>query len=425
MRNFIFITLFIFMTSTPTFSMASDNASEKNQDIMLGAYLLEDAYNPEKIIEFESDIEQELAIINIFTSFDYDWNQLHVQCSNIVNEGATPMITLEPTLADRPNDNLLPEISQGHWDDYIDEWIANFMLWMKDRDDPNARVLLRFAHEFNGIWYPWSNDPNAYITAWQYLHNKFEVAGANQYIEWVWNANNIDIDDYNDITQYYPGDDMVDWTSLDGYNWGANYSFTEWSTFTELFEEQYAVLTTSFPHKPILIAEIATVEPSDLPNTADEYAGNDSDSHESKAKWIKDMFKQIRLNFTHIKGVIWFNTNKEFSWSLNEADHNTGLDKFRKMAQKKYITSDFNTVAFYDMEESDPIASMAPIAKLSDNTDNTDNTDNSLLNSSHKMKNQADGFRALSKSVIEKRRQQHHEMIAKQMVQDKKDKKEK
>ncbi|MCL1127997.1 glycoside hydrolase family 26 protein [Shewanella surugensis] len=407
MRNFIFSILLTLITTTLSFA-GNNSSANKNSDIMLGAYLLEDAYNPEKITDFELDINNELAIINIFTSFDYNWDNLYVQCSNIVNEGATPMITLEPTLFERSNDNLLTEISNGDWDPYLDEWIADFILWAEDLDDPDVRVLLRFAHEFNGIWYPWSNDPSNYIQAWQYLHNKFEVAGANQYIEWVWNANNVDIDDYNDITQYYPGDDMVDWTSLDGYNWGSNYSFSEWNTFTELFEEQYTILVSSFPHKPILIAEIATVEPSDLPESSIEYGGDDSDSNESKAKWINDMFKQISSNFVAIKGIVWFNMNKEHSWSINEEDHNTGLAKFKKMAQQKYITSNFNTAESYGMDELLSSVSYRIAASSIDST---------ITHSGKSMQSQADGFRGLSQAVIEKHRKQHHDIIAKQARQ--------
>ncbi|WP_299493127.1 glycosyl hydrolase [uncultured Shewanella sp.] len=371
MRNFTCLVSSIGLTSIV--GLASANK------LMLGAYIRDDAYKPENITEFESDINKDIAIINIFTNFDYDWHTLRVQNTNIVAQGATPMITLEPTIAARPEDNLLPEIIAGDWDAYLEQWIADFRIWIEDRDDPNARIQLRFAHEFNGNWYPWSNDPEQYIPAWRHLHAKFEAAGVNQYVEWVWNVNNVDVDDYGDITLYYPGRDVVDWTSIDGYNWGANYSFSQWNTFTELFEEKYDLLMLHYPHHPILIAEVGSAEPSDIPEPHRGQDGDNSDRHESKSRWITDMFTQLRTKFQGIKGIIWFNINKELSWSLNETEQNTGLEQFKKMAQNKDITSQFRPAEYYVNE-------MTQVEK------------------SRSVQHQGDGFYQLPKTSIKLRR---------------------
>ncbi len=314
---------------------------------MLGAYIRDDAYKPENIATFESDIHKGLAIVNIFTNFDYDWHALRRQNSHIVAAGATPMITFEPTLSARPNDNLLPEIIAGDWDDYLSNWVADFKIWIEDIDDPNARILLRFAHEFNGIWYPWSNDPDNYILAWRHLHEKFETADADQYVEWVWSVNHDDVDDYRNVMLYYPGEDVVDWTAIDGYNWGSNYAFSQWSSFADIFKDKYDLLMSHYPHHPILITEVGCAEPTDLPNPVLDQDGDDSDRFESKSMWIDDMFKQLRNHFHGIKGIIWFNINKELSWSLNEDQHNTGLVQFKKQAQKNDISSRFSPAKSY------------------------------------------------------------------------------
>lgn len=352
--------------------------------LMLGAYIRDDAYKPENITAFESDIDQDLAIINIFTSFDYDWHALRRQSTNIVAQGATPMITLEPTLAARPDDNLLLEIIAGDWDLYLAQWVTDFKTWIKDRDDPHARILLRFAHEFNGIWYPWSNDPESYIIAWRKLHAKFEAADANQYVEWVWSVNNVDVDDYNDITLYYPGEDVVDWTSIDGYNWGANYSFSQWNSFADIFEEKYDLLMLHYPQHPILITEIASAEPRDLPDPTRGQDGDDSDRYESKSRWIAGMFQQLRTNFRGIKGIIWFNINKELSWSLNESEFNTGLTQFKKEVQKKDITGQFRPAEYYV-------------------------NDTTLVGKGRSVQNQAEGLRQLPKTSIKQRRKPFQE----------------
>lgn len=402
MRNILFLIIMSYVTTMSGIASAT---------AMLGAYIQGNGYSSAKMTAFETDINKDLAIINLFTSFDYDWHTLRLQNENIIAQGATPMITLEPTLALRHNDNLLPEIIAGDWDEYLDDWIANFKIWIEDLGDPNAKVLLRFAHEFNGVWYPWSNDPVNYILAWRYLYDKFEAAGANQYVEWVWNANNVDVDDFNDITLYYPGDDVVDWTSIDGYNWGSNFSFSQWNSFAELFEEKYQLLMSKYPNKPIIIAEIASAEPSDVPELLLGQDGDDSDNAESKALWIKDMFQELRSNFRGIKGIVWFNINKELSWSINEADHNTGLAKFKKMAKRKYYIDEFKPADSYVRN-----GMLKGLGKHNsvDNQVNADEGQGMYMKRGHRVQGQAAGFRQMKKTMIEQRRKQHHKMIAEQ-----------
>jgi mannan endo-1,4-beta-mannosidase len=49
-------------------------------------------------------------------------------------------------------------------------------------------VYLRYAHEMNGYWYPWSRDPRAYRWAWQRIVRLFAAAGARN-VRFVWSVN--------------------------------------------------------------------------------------------------------------------------------------------------------------------------------------------------------------------------------------------
>ena len=49
-------------------------------------------------------------------------------------------------------------------------------------------VYLRFAHEMNGYWYPWSRGPRAYVYAWRRIVRIFDVAGARN-VRFVWSVN--------------------------------------------------------------------------------------------------------------------------------------------------------------------------------------------------------------------------------------------
>ncbi|PWQ97226.1 hypothetical protein DKW60_10880 [Leucothrix pacifica] len=313
---------------------------DKIQDrVLLGAYLDQDGWDEQIIDIFNEKLHKPISVINVFSSFDMDWTYLKYQSSNVVSRQAIPMITWMPTVNKRPDDSLLSEISDGAWDDYLYEWINGFRLWLANYDaNYQPKVMIRFAHEFNSDWFPWSNQPDELIKAWRHIHQRFVAAGVAKHVEWVWNVNNVDVDDYNDFSVYYPGDDVVDWVSIDGYNWGSNYHYTRWKSFDETFSQSYVKLVTDFPDKPIMIAEVSSTEPADLPNEAQGQYGDDSDIYESKAAWVNDMLVTIENNYPAIKALVWFNSNKELNWAL-DAEHNTGLGAFNAGIERAHYTT--------------------------------------------------------------------------------------
>ena len=309
--------------------------------VLLGAYLDQDGWDADIIDSFNNKLEKPVSVINVFSSFDMNWTYLKYQSSNVVSRHAIPMISWMPTINKRPDDSLLPEITNGQWDEYIDEWINGFRLWLATyQSGQKPTIMIRFAHEFNSDWFPWSNQPNELISAWRHLHQRFVRAGVASHVEWVWNVNNVDVDDYDDFSVYYPGDDVVDWVSIDGYNWGSNYHYTRWKSFDETFSQSYVKLVTDFPNKPVMIAEVSSTEPADLPNDMRGQLGDDSDIYESKDAWVNDMLSTIENSYPAIKAVLWFNSNKELNWAL-DAGHNTGLEGLNQgLESAHYITLD-------------------------------------------------------------------------------------
>ncbi len=309
--------------------------------VMLGAYVPGDGFQRSEIMRYNSAMQKPLAFVNIFSSFSHDWDHLYWQSSNIVREGAMPMISWMPVDLNRPDENILSEIALGLHDSYLDEWAQKLEAWVAQYPvEEQPTILLRFGHEFNGNWYSYGNSPFFYQSAWQYIHDRFEAAGVNKHIEWVWSANNVNVDDYNDLTVYYPGSEYVDWTSIDGYNFGSNYSWTTWESFTDLYADSYLTLVNYFPEKPILIAEIGTAEERDLPSWFWGQFGDDSDAGESKEAWVADFLTQLETHFPAVRAVAWFNTNKELGWSLT-GNGNSGYNAFATAIQSDYFTSEF------------------------------------------------------------------------------------
>jgi len=156
----------------------------------------------------------------------------------------------------------------------------------------------------NGNWFAWSEKVNGntagqYIQMWRHVHDIFTSVGANN-VTWVW-CPNIDSSTMIPMSSLYPGDSYVDWTALDGYN-----KYSTWLAFNQVFGaagitwlyDSYHKLLSIAPSKPIMLAEVASLE-----------AG---DGGAKKAAWITDaLTAQIPANFPAIKAVVWFNWNAD------------------------------------------------------------------------------------------------------------------
>lgn len=330
-------------------------------DVMLGASLPNDGFSRPVIAEFNQKIQKELAYVNVFSAFSHDWDNLYWQSSNVVAEGAMPMISWMPIDLSRRDDNLLPEIAIGMWDDYLTLWGTKLLAWVNSYPEAERpRLSIRFAHEFNGNWYPYSNTPVAYTAAWQHIHDMFTEMGVNEHVDWVWSASKTNVDDYSDFTVYYPGDDYVDWTSLDGYNWGSNYVSGGWSSFSTIFDEAYQILVANYPAKPIMIAETGSAEPYDLPNTQYGMYGDDSDAFESKTLWISDMLRDLETTYPAVRALSLFNINKELGWSIS-TEINSGLDGWIQGTESAHFTSEYLIVSNESANNSDAVFDTAPV----------------------------------------------------------------
>jgi beta-mannanase len=213
-------------------------------------------------------------------------------------------------MKNRQADIHYADVLGGKWNKYIDGWAA------AAKADGRA-VMLRFGHEMNGNWYGWSGAANGsslaasqqFVATWRYIRDRFTRAGATN-VTWVWcvNAESVPNATWNAIENYYPGDEWVDWTCADGYNWGtsqtiANAGWTShWQTFDEVFSSTYARITTLAPSKPFMLGEFAS----------SELGGN-------KAAWIADAASRMRTAYPQLRGFVWFNYKKETDWRVESS----------------------------------------------------------------------------------------------------------
>ncbi|HEY0392480.1 MAG TPA: glycosyl hydrolase [Solirubrobacterales bacterium] len=230
---------------------------------------------------------------------------------NIRKHGAIPFFSWSsqstPSSLNEPNFQL-SDLIGGAYDSYIRSFATAAQNW-------GHPFFLRFNWEMNGNWFSWSEGVNGnktgeYVTAWRHVHDIFASVGATN-VTWVWCPNVDPNREFRDYSSMYPGDNYVDWTSLDGYNWGkAPYRPAGWKTFDQLFSSTYhRIVDTIAPSKPMVIGEVGSTE----------YGG-------SKATWIQEMLAELPNAYPKVHGLVWFNREAEgepMDWSIETSSSAT------------------------------------------------------------------------------------------------------
>jgi hypothetical protein len=224
--------------------------------------------------------------------------------SSIRSQGAIPLITWEPWVEkEYPQGNNEPEyalknIISGKFDDYIKSWATAAKAW-------KGPFFLRFAPEMNGNWTPWSESENGnqageFVQAWRHIHTIFTDVGTTN-ATWVW-CPNITYQGATPLSEFYPGDAYVDWTAMDGFNWGSARANSTWQSFSQVFELTYKDIL-KLTKKPIMVAETASIE----------QGGN-------KADWITQTYSvELPEQFPNIRAIVWFNQQTQEDWRINSS----------------------------------------------------------------------------------------------------------
>ena len=241
---------------------------------------------------FEHLIRKRVAIVGLgrsmggsASSLPWTWLQ------EIKNHGSVPLITWEPRNSDPGTDQTLyslANIAKGRDDREINGWAREIRTWGRP-------VLIRFAHEMNGSWYPWGRQPKAFVAAWRHIHNVFVSDGATN-AQWVW-CPNTQWDAASRFNAYYPGNSYVDWIALDAYNQPTNGT---WMSLYQLLNLDSSYLAiTSLTSKPLMIAETSSSEARVFPGYGNQ----------SKAHWITEAFTKDIPSMRRIRAIVWLNEN--------------------------------------------------------------------------------------------------------------------
>jgi hypothetical protein len=225
-----------------------------------------------------------------------------------LDAGRIPLVNWEP------HTGKLDDIVAGIYDTMIHQRAAG----AKQLGKP---FFLDWGAEMNGDWSPWGGAQNGmsaakYVSAYKHIHDIFVADGATNVV-WAWCPNVTDEPRaaWNATMNYYPGDTYVDWACVDGYNWGTS-NGGSWQTFRDVFQNIYPTLAAT--GKPILIGEMASAE-----------VGG------AKGPWIDAIVPTLKTDFPSIRGLVWFDVNKETDWRV--ASSPASKDAFVRMIMDPYM----------------------------------------------------------------------------------------
>jgi beta-mannanase len=275
---------------------------------LVGAFI-SDTPTAQDIEVFQSNFGKKPFLVMVFI----DWKNFvdDKVVRDIYVEECRLLVTWEPWYAIDEEGIDYDALLAGDMDSYIRAFAGR----LKEINKP---VLLRFAHEMNGDWYPWSASKIGaakYILLYRHVKDIFDDIDADN-VRWIFSINSENIPEENNYMDSYPGDEYVDFIGIDGYNWGNTKPWSRWMGFGDIFRKRYDEVTARFG-KPVIIGEFGSTS-----------SGGD------KALWIRRAIADIK-KMKKIKAFVLFNVDKETDWAFS-ADKESGRE-LRKQLKDNYF----------------------------------------------------------------------------------------
>ncbi|KAG4105233.1 glycoside hydrolase superfamily [Neocallimastix lanati (nom. inval.)] len=102
-----------------------------------------------------------------------------------------------------------------------------------------------------------NNAEEKVAAAFRYLVEKFRAGNVTN-VKRVWTTNNGNSGEGTTLTGSYPGDNFIDYISIDGYYFGTAQSWSSWNSFEEVFRDAYNAISKF--QKPMFIAKFSSSE---------------------------------------------------------------------------------------------------------------------------------------------------------------------
>jgi hypothetical protein len=200
-----------------------------------------------------------------------------------------------------------------------DEYILQFARRLRDASKgQKLKVILRYAHESIGNWFPWSiqnfdNNADNQKRAFRYIFRKFQKVGARKYTRFMWSQ-------VGPAKFAYPGDKWIDYIGVTVLNFGAD---RYWKNPKSAVDKM-ARLSRRFTKKPVIFAEVAS-----------HYKGG------NKAEWIKKAYNRAYNKHPYVKALVYLDTDEPHKatghpdWRLVKPDDGSAVRAYRYIGNQK------------------------------------------------------------------------------------------
>ncbi|MFE4837298.1 glycoside hydrolase family 26 protein [Arthrobacter sp. NPDC056691] len=289
----------------------------------------------ETLQQYAGGLGRRPAVVVSFTQFPFtaaDEANLEAAYGQVRGDGGILLLTLEPRKG-------LAAVTQAATDK-----LAGTL----DRfNKAGVPVIVRFAHEMNGSWYEWGQQPAEYKAAFRRVAGSIHrlapgsatmwapnygggypfTGGAHQAVAGTAAYTALDTDKNGEVTgaddpyaPYYPGDDAVDWVGMSLYHWGNTYPWganvvPEPGKFLQQLTGTYNGAGGNDLAVPDFYGEYGKRrgKPVAIPETAALSVPSRGGAKELAIKqaWWRQLFDaRIPKDYPQLKMINWFEWNK-------------------------------------------------------------------------------------------------------------------
>ena len=182
------------------------------------------------------------------------WGSGPVSAYKTATEFDTDHLAIGLFIANNEEAGALTALVAGEHDDKI-RHLTKLFSYVR------GTVFLRIGYEFDGAWNSGYEDADTYKAAWRHIVDIIRAEGADNVV-FVWQSGAAPIDDaiekkHEDISDWYPGDNYVDWVGLSWFIEGDEKQSVDFD-YSVPTARQLADEVVSFARergKPVMIAE--------------------------------------------------------------------------------------------------------------------------------------------------------------------------
>ncbi|MET1035664.1 MAG: glycosyl hydrolase [Arthrobacter sp.] len=318
---------------SPVACVVADGAALAPESGILAGVNLD--WGRQTLADYAESLGSRPAVTVSFSHFPLgsaDIANLEAAHAQVRDNGGTLLLTLEP---------------RGGLDDVTKDATDGLATMLDRFNRAGVPVIVRFAHEMNGSWYEWGQQPAAYRAAFRRVADSLHRLAPGSATMWAPNYGGgypfiggryqalpgtadfaaLDTDDDGVLTgaddpyaPYYPGDDAVDWVGMSLYHWGNTYPWgknvvPEPGKFLQQLTGRYDGAGGNDLAVPDFYDEYgrARDKPVAIPETAALVATGQEGTDELAIKraWWRQLFDaELPRDYPQLKMVNWFEWDK-------------------------------------------------------------------------------------------------------------------